>query len=75
MVPVGPNAQLLAKLTSGASLTLLRGVGHYTFLATCTEHGRRARPELCADAGAVDRETIHQRTADSAARFFDKALR
>jgi predicted dienelactone hydrolase len=75
IVPVGSNAQLLAKLTPRASFTLLPGVGHYTFLATCTEHGRRARPQLCADGSGVDREEIHQLTADHAARFFDKTLR
>jgi predicted dienelactone hydrolase len=75
IVPVHSNAQLLAKFVPRARLTLLPGVGHYTFLASCTEHGRRARPQLCAEASAVDREAVHQRTADSAVRFFDKTLR
>ena len=76
IVPVGPNAQRLAKLTPRTSLTLLPGgVGHYTFLAACTDAGRRAQPQLCTDAGGVDRDTIHKLTADSAARFFDDKLR
>jgi predicted dienelactone hydrolase len=75
MVPVGSNAQLLAKLTPRASIALLRGVGHYTFLATCTDGGRRVRPHLCEDTSGIDREEIHQLTADRAARFFDKTLK
>ena len=76
IVPIGSNAQLVAKLIPRASLMLLPdGVGHYTFLTTCTDAGRRAQPQLCADIGGMDRETVHQRTADSAVEFFDKTLR
>jgi predicted dienelactone hydrolase len=75
IVPVGSNAQLLTKLIPRASLTLLPGIGHYTFLAACMENGRRAQPQLCSDATAVDRAAIHHRTADRAVQFFDQALR
>jgi len=76
IVPIGSNAQLVAKLTPRANLVLLPdGVGHYTFLATCTDVGRRAQPQLCTDANGVDREAIHQRTADRAIQFFDNTLR
>jgi predicted dienelactone hydrolase len=76
LVPARANAQLLAKLIPGARLTILPGgVGHYTFLAACTDAGRREQPQLCADAAGVDRETIHRRTADSAAEFFESTLR
>ena len=76
IVPIASNAQLLAKAIPRASLMLLPGgVGHYTFLARCTEAGRRAQPQLCADANGVDRNTIHQRTADHAVQFFDSTLR
>ena len=76
IVPIGSNAQLVAKLTPRASLILLPdGVGHYTFLATCTDAGRQAQPQLCTDTRGVDRETVHRRTAESATEFFDKTLR
>ena len=76
IVPIRTNAQLLARLTRRATLTLLPGgVGHYTFLATCTENGRRAQPQLCGDAAEIDREAIHRRTSDLAVRFFDRSLR
>ena len=76
IVPIGSNAQLLAKLIPRASLTLLSGgVEHYTFLATCMEAGRRMQPALCTDAQGVDRAQIHQRTVDSAVQFFDRTLK
>jgi predicted dienelactone hydrolase len=76
IVPIGSNAQLLAKLIPRASLMLLPdGVEHYTFLATCMEAGRRMQPTLCTDAQGVDRERIHQRAVDSAVQFFDRTLR
>jgi hypothetical protein len=63
-------------LTPRASLTLWpAGVAHYTFLAACTEAGRRERPQLCADAKGVERDTIHRRTAERAVQFFDKTLK
>ena len=75
IVPVRSNAHRLATLTPRSSLTLLPGVGHYTFLATCTEAGRMALPLLCDDANDVDRNAIHQRTVDNAAQFFDRTLK
>jgi predicted dienelactone hydrolase len=75
IVPVGPNAQRLAQLTPRASLTLIPGAAHYTFLASCTDFGVQAQPQLCTDAVGVNREAIHQRTVDAAKQFFEKALR
>ena len=75
IVPIGPNAQRIASLIPGAKLTLLPGVGHYTFLATCTDKGRHAEPQLCSDANGTDRAAIHQRTIAIAASFFQATLR
>lgn len=76
IVPIASNAQRLAKLIPRASLMLLPdGVGHYTFLAICTEAGRRMQPTLCTDASGIDRDRIHQRTIDGAIQFFDETLR
>ena len=76
IVPVRSNAQRLASLIPGATLSLVPGgVGHYTFLATCTPAGREAQPQLCRDAAGVDRERVHEQAVDEAARFFDAALK
>jgi len=74
IAPVGPNARALARLTPRATLSLLPGVGHYTFLASCTDFGVQAQPQLCAEAAGVNRDVIHQRTIDAAKRFFEGTL-
>jgi predicted dienelactone hydrolase len=75
IVPIRPNAQRLAQYTHGAALTLLPSVGHYAFLATCTDAGRRAQPQLCTDVPEVDRDAIHRRTIELAAQFFERTLK
>ena len=75
IVPIGSNAQLLGTLIPRASVMLLPdGVEHYTFLAACTEAGRRAQPQLCTDRSGVDRAAIHQRIAERAVEYFDATL-
>jgi predicted dienelactone hydrolase len=74
-VPVTSNAEAVARLIPAARLTLLPEASHYTFLATCTEAGRQAQPEYCGDTTGLDRDGIHRRTTDLAARFFDDTLR
>jgi predicted dienelactone hydrolase len=75
IVPAKANAQRLASAIPGARLTLLPGgVGHYTFLATCTDNGRRAQPQLCSDAITIDRQAVHQRAIENAVEFFDRTL-
>jgi predicted dienelactone hydrolase len=75
IAPAGPNALRLASLVPGASLTRLPAVGHYTFLAVCTEAGRRTQAQVCGDAPGVDRGAVHQRTIELAAQFFERALK
>jgi len=49
--------------------------GHYTFLPTCTDQGRRSIPLVCAGAPGVDRDSIHQQTAELALAFFAANLK
>ena len=75
LAPIRSNARMFARVIPSARLTLLPGAGHYTFLAVCTEEGRRAQTQLCDDGPGVDRNAIHQRTTQDAADFFDQTLR
>jgi predicted dienelactone hydrolase len=69
------NAKKVSALLRQAKLTVLPGAGHYSFLASCTERGREARPELCVDAAHVDREAVHRDAAELAIKFFGRTLK
>ena len=75
-VPVASSAKYFAQHIPGATLTLFPGrVGHYVFLPTCSELGRKALALLCTDAPGVDRGAVHAQTAMLAVRFFDGRLK
>jgi predicted dienelactone hydrolase len=76
IVPVSSSASYLANNIPHAQLTLYPGgVGHYTFLGTCTAHGKAVLPSaLCHDASGVDRAAIHEETAQKAVDFFNQQL-
>jgi predicted dienelactone hydrolase len=51
------------------------GVGHYTFLDTCTPAGKQTLGRYCEDAPNVDRDAVHAQVAGMAVAFFNKELR
>jgi predicted dienelactone hydrolase len=55
-------------------LSVLQGVGHYTFLAACESAGARDRPLLCHEEPGVDRADVHRRVAVEAVAFFGDIL-
>jgi predicted dienelactone hydrolase len=70
VAPLATNAQRYATLIKGATLTVLPGkIGHYTFLAECTPHGKAVR-DICRDAEGIDRAEVHQHVAQLALEFF-----
>ena len=74
-VPPETSAKFFAAHIPGAQLTIFQSVGHYTFLATCGELGRRSRPELCLDQAGILRDEIHTQTASLAYHFFETNLK
>lgn len=70
--PAAGNAAHYAGNIAGAGLTVLPGVGHYTFLAECTAQGRQVL-SICKDGDGVDRGRVHRRAGDEAAAFFARA--
>ncbi len=70
------NAKFFAAPIPGSKLTVLPGgVAHYTFLDTCTAAARKIRGALCNDAPGVNRDAVHNKTAELAVSFFDANLR
>ena len=75
IVPIESSTKFFAAHIPGAQLTILQDVGHYTFLATCAELGRRKQPSLCLDRAGILRDDIHAQTAILAVNFFDANLK
>jgi predicted dienelactone hydrolase len=74
-VPVASSARYFVDHIPGAKLTLFPEVGHYVFLPTCTEEGRKSLALLCTDTAGVDRAAIHAKTTKMALRFFEANLK
>jgi predicted dienelactone hydrolase len=75
IVPVGSSARYFADHIPHAKLTLYPGgAGHYTFLGTCTENGKKTRPAVCNDTAGVERTAIHEQTAKIAVEFLNTQL-
>jgi predicted dienelactone hydrolase len=75
VTPADTNARRYAELIRDARLTVLRGnVGHYTFLAECTPHGK-AVVDVCRDGEGVDRAQVHEQVARMAFEFFEEGWR
>ena len=70
VAPVATNARRFAALIPGAQLTVIPRIGHYTFLAECTERGRAMLPLLCAETAGANRRETHERVAAMALDFF-----
>ncbi|XSG76699.1 alpha/beta hydrolase family protein [Herpetosiphon llansteffanensis] len=73
--PPAANAQHYATLINDAELIIFEGaVGHYVFLAECTEAGCQLIPELCLDPAGVDRKAIQRQASEAALQFFARQL-
>jgi predicted dienelactone hydrolase len=75
IAPAQDNADWIRQNVRGARETILPGVGHYTFLDTCTARGARDLGRYCEDSPGVERAAVHAQVAAMAVEFFDRALR
>jgi predicted dienelactone hydrolase len=73
-VPVETNIKRIAGFLPQASLTMVPGAAHYTFLSTCLPAAVDRVAMLCKDNPGVDRDAVHAQTFDQARAFFAKAL-
>jgi predicted dienelactone hydrolase len=74
VVPVATNIHRIAALMPKASITIVPGAGHYTFLDACVAEAAERLEHICKDDPAVDRNAIHARTAQQAVEFFSVNL-
>lgn len=68
------NAEIVAAAIPNAELEILPNVIHYTFLSTCTAEGKKYVKDLCNDPVGINRDAVHNSTANDALLFFNKSL-
>lgn len=70
VAPMQTNAVYYTQIIPQAQLNVLHGsIGHYEFLAVCTQHGIRTLP-VCKDAPGVKRAQVHREVANLSYLFF-----
>lgn len=70
-VPADTQAAVAKALIPRATLTVIPEVNHYSFLGTCSEHGRAVLP-VCRDAAA--QADAHRIAIEQALVLFDRTL-
>jgi predicted dienelactone hydrolase len=70
-VPAETQANVARKLIPGATLAMLPGVTHYSFLATCSNE---ARETLAVCRKASQQQIAHRVAIDTALTLFDRAI-
>nr|WP_316640229.1 alpha/beta fold hydrolase [uncultured Roseateles sp.] len=72
--PPSVTAQRVAAAVPGATLHVLQGAGHYSFLSPCNELGRQQAAPICSDPPGQPREGLHRQLQIEALDFFSRAL-
>ncbi|MBU7438325.1 alpha/beta hydrolase family protein [Paraburkholderia fungorum] len=72
--PLDTNIHRIAGLLPKASVTMVPGASHYTFLDTCLPGVMDRLATICKDNPGVDRDAVHAQTAQRAIDFFAAAL-
>jgi predicted dienelactone hydrolase len=72
--PVETNIKRVAGFLPKASLTMLPGAAHYTFLDICVPAAVDRLAIYCKDGPGVDRDAVHAQTLERARTFFIHAL-
>ncbi|MBT9459901.1 MAG: alpha/beta hydrolase [Burkholderiaceae bacterium] len=72
--PPSVTAQRVAAAVPGATVHVLQGAGHYSFLSPCNEFGRQQAAPICSDPPDQPRERLHRQLQAEALDFFARAL-
>lgn len=73
VAPPATNGLVAAKAIPGAELLRLPGVGHYDFLANCTDSGRATVPQC--KIIRVPQQDTHRQAIAAAREFFARTLK
>jgi predicted dienelactone hydrolase len=72
--PVQTNIQRISSLLPNATVHMVPGASHYTFLDTCLPGMADRIPGECKDGAGVDRDTVHAQAVEQAFAFFRTTL-
>ncbi|CAH0446451.1 hypothetical protein LMG10661_02532 [Ralstonia syzygii subsp. syzygii] len=72
--PVETNIRRIGKLLPGASVALVPGAAHYTFLDTCLPPLVERLAPVCKDTPGIDRDAGHAQVIAHALAFFTASL-
>jgi predicted dienelactone hydrolase len=73
-VPVETNIRRIGRFVPTASVALLPGATHYTFIDACMPEAADRMTFMCKDNPGTDRDAIHAETIERAKAFFGGAL-
>ncbi|WP_408585501.1 alpha/beta hydrolase family protein [Paraburkholderia bannensis] len=73
-VPPDTNVRRIAGFLPQASLTMVPGASHYTFLATCLPAAAQRLARICKDSEGVDRDAVHALATQAVLTFFARNL-
>jgi predicted dienelactone hydrolase len=74
IAPVATNIHRIAGLMPEATISMVPGAAHNTFLDTCLPDAVDQVASLCKDGPGVDRDAIHAQTVARALTFFSDTL-
>ncbi|MGF6965102.1 putative dienelactone hydrolase [Paraburkholderia sp. WC7.3g] len=72
--PVNTNIHRIAGFMPQATVTMVSGASHYTFMDVCEPAAVERLAPICKDGPGVDRAAIHARTAAQVRDFFVATL-
>ncbi|MGF6651961.1 putative dienelactone hydrolase [Paraburkholderia youngii] len=72
--PVNTNIHRIAGFMPQATVTMVPGASHYTFMDVCEPELMERLAPICKDGPGVDRAAIHARTAAQVRDFFAATL-
>lgn len=74
VAPVQTNIDRIAGLLPNATVHMVPGAAHYTFLDTCLPGMVDRMPLTCKDGPGVDRDSVHAQAVEQALSFFGSTL-
>lgn len=74
IAPPQTNIQRIAGLLPGATVLMVPGAAHNTYLDTCLTEAIVSTPVICGDGAGVERDAIHAQAVEQALAFFGNTL-